>query len=78
MFYQLLILLRNCSKIFVNGFFPSKDKWGRKNEVHVIIKIGGETAVYISHRMSSCRFCENIVVFEDGNIVQAGSHYLGH
>ena len=33
-----------------------------------------KTAIYISHRMSSCRFCENIVVFEDGNIVQMGSH----
>ena len=33
-----------------------------------------KTAIYISHRMSSCRFCENIVVFEDGNIAQIGSH----
>ena len=33
-----------------------------------------KTAVYISHRMSSCRFCENILVFEDGDIVQIGSH----
>ena len=33
-----------------------------------------KTAIYISHRMSSCRFCENIVVFENGNIVQMGSH----
>jgi len=33
-----------------------------------------KTAVYISHRMSSCRFCNNIFVFEDGRIVQKGSH----
>ena len=33
-----------------------------------------KTAVYISHRMSSCRFCNNIFVFEDGKIVQKGSH----
>ena len=33
-----------------------------------------KTAIYISHRMSSCRFCENILVFEGGNIVQMGSH----
>lgn len=33
-----------------------------------------KTAIYISHRMSSCRFCENILVFEDGNIAQMGSH----
>ena len=33
-----------------------------------------KTAVYISHRMSSCRFCNNIFVFEEGKIVQKGSH----
>ncbi len=33
-----------------------------------------KTAVYISHRMSSCRFCNNIFVFDEGKIVQKGSH----
>jgi ATP-binding cassette subfamily B protein len=33
-----------------------------------------KTSIYISHRMSSCRFCDNIVVFDDGQIVQTGSH----
>lgn len=33
-----------------------------------------KTAIYISHRMSSCRFCENILVFDDGNMIQHGSH----
>jgi len=33
-----------------------------------------KTAIYISHRMSSCKFCNNIIVFEDGNIIQKGSH----
>lgn len=33
-----------------------------------------KTAIYISHRMSSCRFCNNILVFEDGKIIQKGSH----
>lgn len=33
-----------------------------------------KTAIYISHRMSSCRFCENILVFDKGNITQMGSH----
>ena len=32
------------------------------------------TAVYISHRLSSCRFCDNIVVFHEGEIVQYGNH----
>lgn len=33
-----------------------------------------KTAFYISHRMSSCRFCDKIYVFDGGRIVQSGSH----
>lgn len=33
-----------------------------------------KTAIYISHRMSSCRFCNQILVFDKGKIVQSGSH----
>lgn len=33
-----------------------------------------KTSIYISHRMSSCRFCDQIVVFEQGQIVERGSH----
>lgn len=36
--------------------------------------VGGRTAVYISHRLSSCRFCDKILVFSEGRIVQQGSH----
>lgn len=36
--------------------------------------VGEKTAIYISHRMSSCRFCNRIVVFNDGQIVQQGNH----
>ncbi|MDE7300201.1 MAG: ABC transporter ATP-binding protein/permease [Lachnospiraceae bacterium] len=36
--------------------------------------VGDKTAIYISHRLSSCRFCDNIAVFDQGQIVQQGSH----
>ena len=36
--------------------------------------VGDKTAVYISHRLSSCRFCDDIIVFDQGSIVQQGSH----
>lgn len=36
--------------------------------------VGKKTAIYISHRLASCRFCEDILVFEDGRVVQHGSH----
>ena len=36
--------------------------------------VGDKTAVYISHRLSSCRFCDDIAVFHEGELVQRGSH----
>lgn len=36
--------------------------------------VENKTVVYISHRLSSCRFCDEIVVFDRGQIVQQGSH----
>ena len=36
--------------------------------------IGGRTAVYISHRLSSCRFCDEITVFDRGRVAQRGTH----
>nr|WP_317379203.1 ABC transporter ATP-binding protein [uncultured Faecalimonas sp.] len=35
---------------------------------------GDKTAVYISHRLSSCKFCDEIAVFHGGAVVQQGSH----
>ncbi len=36
--------------------------------------IGGRTAIYISHRLSSTRFCDSVAFFEKGEIVEYGSH----
>lgn len=33
-----------------------------------------KTAIFISHRLSSCKFCDRIIVFDDGKIVQTGTH----
>jgi len=33
-----------------------------------------KTAVFISHRLSSCRFCNDIAVFQSGKLVQRGGH----
>ncbi len=36
--------------------------------------VGDRTAIYISHRLSSCRFCDEIAVFDNGQVVQMGNH----
>ena len=36
--------------------------------------IYGKTAVFISHRLGSTRFCDKIAMFEDGTIVEEGTH----
>ncbi len=36
--------------------------------------VEGKTAIYISHRLSSCRFCDTIAVFKKGELVGAGTH----
>ncbi len=35
---------------------------------------GDKTAIYISHRLSSCKFCDEIAVFHQGAVVQQGTH----
>ncbi len=35
---------------------------------------GDKTAIYISHRLSSCKFCDEIAVFSGGQVIQQGTH----
>lgn len=36
--------------------------------------VENRTAVYISHRLSSCIFCDKIAVFSEGTLTQFGTH----
>ena len=36
--------------------------------------VADKTAIYISHRLSSARFCDSIVVFKDGGVIECGTH----
>jgi len=36
--------------------------------------IKDKTAIYISHRLSSCKFCHRIIVLSDKRIAEEGSH----
>ena len=42
------------------------------NQFNNILK--DKTAIYISHRLSSTRFCDKIVMFKEGKIVEEGTH----
>lgn len=33
-----------------------------------------KTAIYISHRLSSTRFCDRIILLDDGRIIESGTH----
>lgn len=46
-----------------------RDIYEKFNEI-----IEGKTAVFISHRLSSCKFCDRILVLDKGELVQIGSH----
>ena len=43
--------------------------YSKMNEI-----VGEKTAVFISHRLSSCRFCSDIAVFHEGRLIQRGGH----
>lgn len=36
--------------------------------------IGGKTSIYISHRLSSTQFCNNVAMFKDGKLIEYGTH----
>lgn len=38
------------------------------------VLVRNKTAVYISHRMASTRFCDSVIVFDKGRIVEYGNH----
>lgn len=36
--------------------------------------VDNKTAIYISHRLSSCAFCDKIAVFDNAELVETGTH----
>ena len=46
-----------------------KDTYERFNEM-----TENKVAIFISHRLASCKFCKNILVFSEGEIVEQGTH----
>ena len=36
--------------------------------------VEGRTSLFISHRLASTRFCDRILLLEDGTIIEQGTH----
>ncbi len=47
-----------------------------ENEIYTRFKtfVQGKTAIYISHRLSSCAFCDKIAVFNNAKLAETGTH----
>ena len=51
-------------------------RFGAEAEIYTHLGeiVDDRTALFISHRLSSCRFCDEILVFDEGTFVQRGTH----
>lgn len=47
-----------------------------ENEIYTRFNsfVQSKTAIYISHRLSSCVFCDKIAVFDKSRLVESGTH----
>ena len=42
--------------------------------LHIHDMVKGKTAIFISQKMSSCKFCDNVLFSQNGGIHEKGSH----
>ena len=56
----------------LDGFEPSGGEYEIYQHFNQMVK--GKTAIYISHRLASCRFCDRILVLMNGQIKEYGTH----
>ena len=47
-----------------------------ESEFYKLVKssVVDQTVIFISHRMSSCKFCDRIIVMDNGEILESGNH----
>lgn len=68
-------LIRNAPVLILDDCFSSVDT---ETEEHILGRLGtmreGKTTILVSHRVSTLRHCDRIVVMEEGRIIEIGSH----
>ena len=62
-------IIPNTNIMLLPGSIAEAEIYEKFNEI-----TGDKTAIYISHRLSSCKFCDKIVVFHEGSVIQTGTH----
>ncbi|MFA7032604.1 MAG: ABC transporter ATP-binding protein [Bacilli bacterium] len=68
-------LYKNCPLILLDEPTSALDPKSEQEVYRSIAKLTNQkTALYISHRMSSTKFCDYIIVLDKGHIVQQGNH----
>ena len=68
-------LIRNAPVLILDDCFSSVDT---ETEEHILRRLGamraGKTTILVSHRVSTLRHCDRIVVMDEGRIVELGTH----
>lgn len=68
-------LIRNAPVLILDDCFSSVDT---ETEEHILSRLssirGGKTTILVSHRVSTLRHSDRIVVLEEGRIVEVGTH----
>ena len=68
-------LYKNAPMIFLDEPTAALDPIAEDNLYHQYSDLTkGRTSVYISHRLASTRFCDRIILLEDGGIAEEGTH----
>ena len=68
-------LYKNCKLLLLDEPTAALDAIA-ENEMYEKYEevISGRTALFISHRLASTRFCDKILFLENGRIVEEGTH----
>ena len=68
-------LIRNAPVLILDDCFSSVDT---ETEEHILNRLGvmrkNKTTILVSHRVSTLRHCDRIVVMDEGRIVELGTH----
>jgi len=68
-------LIRNAPVLILDDCFSSVDT---ETEEHILSRLGtmrrNKTTILVSHRVSTLRHCDRIVVMDEGRIVELGTH----